>query len=159
MCAPLATTSCDVALAEPFAVPADSRKNVDSFTHYHGPTRGFTNVIFIPVPPPADLTFLAIGGGIFVLMLLFMWGADYSKRRLERISKEAARIEMLKRQINDGLEAAGTLSFGMALVSATEFLRSGKFIPFEELRDSSRLKVEDHITPHVHVTLRHCVCA
>lgn len=119
----------------------DSRKNVDSFTYYHGPTRGFHSLLFIPEPPPTDLTFLPIAGGMIVLMLLIFWCLECAKRRMQHANREAARIAMLRKQVQEGVESDGIFSFGMALVSVREFLASKRFIPFEELRDSGHLKV------------------
>ncbi|KAL1520672.1 hypothetical protein AB1Y20_022242 [Prymnesium parvum] len=124
---------------------AYSRKNVDSFLHYHGPTRGFDHVIFIPIPPPSDLTFVPIVLSVLLVLLIVGWMLDRTRRR-QVARMEAARIDVLRQQVKASVESAGSLAFGMVLVNARDFLRHQRFIPHESLRDASELKVLDTIS-------------
>lgn len=127
---------------------ADSRKNVDSFSHYHGPTRGFFQIVFIPLVPPHDFSNLAIAAGAAVAMVLFMLVVDYSKKRMQAAAVRAARLAVLTKQIDDSVEGAGNFMFGMVLLRASDFLKHGKFIPYETLRDANEVKVMAvHIIP------------
>ncbi|KAL1499200.1 hypothetical protein AB1Y20_013708 [Prymnesium parvum] len=124
---------------------AYSRKNVDSFSHYHGPTRGFDQIVFIPLVPPHDFSNLAIAAGVAVAMVLFMLVVDYSKKRMQAAAVRAARLAVLTKQIDDSVEGAGKFMFGMVLLRASDFLKHGKFIPYETLRDANEVKLLDTI--------------
>jgi len=125
---------------------AYSRKNVDSFNHYHGPTRGFDNILFLPVEPPPNLIIIPVILAVCVLTGLLMWLSELLKRRMNAAMQRAAHLAALRKQVDASVDSAGTLSFGMVLVNAADFLGHKKFIPFEELRDAAQLKVLDTIS-------------
>ncbi|KAL3920924.1 MAG: hypothetical protein SGPRY_005079, partial [Prymnesium sp.] len=122
------------------------RKDVDSFTLYHGPTRGFDHIIFIAVDPPPDLTMIPVAIGACLGVLLLLRIAECIRKRLEAATQRAARLEALRNQVDSSLEASGTLEFGMVLVNARDFLHHGRFLPYETLRDLHQLKVLDTIS-------------
>ncbi|KAL1520605.1 hypothetical protein AB1Y20_022180 [Prymnesium parvum] len=123
---------------------AYSRKNVDSFTHYHGPTRGFDHITFIPKPPSQDISIIIVCVIAPVLMLFVVWFLD-GKRRKQVALMEKARLDVLRKQVQASVDSAGSLAFGMVLVNARNFLRRGRFFPYEELRDANELKMLDSI--------------
>ncbi|KAL3928677.1 MAG: hypothetical protein SGPRY_002286 [Prymnesium sp.] len=116
------------------------RKDVDSFAQYHGPTRGFDHVVFIPVDPPLDLTVIPIAIGACLGVLLLVRMAGWVKKRLETAVQRAARLEALHKQVDSSSESSGKLSFGIVLVNARFFLRHGRLLPYETLRDLNQLK-------------------
>ncbi|KAL1511739.1 hypothetical protein AB1Y20_005027 [Prymnesium parvum] len=124
---------------------AYSRKNVDSFSHYHGPTRGFDQIVFIPSVPPHDYSNLAIAAGVAVAMVLFMLTVDYGKKRMQTAAARAARLAVLTKQIDDSVEGAGKFMFGMVLLKASDFLKHDKFVAYEKLRDANEVKLLDTI--------------
>jgi len=124
---------------------AYSRKNVDSFSHYHGPTRGFDQIVFIPSVPPHDYSNLAIAAGVAVAMVLFMLTVDYGKKRMQAAAARAARLAVLTKQIDDSVEGAGKFMFGMVLLKASDFLKHDKFVAYEKLRDANEVKLLDTI--------------
>lgn len=123
---------------------ADSRKNIDSFTHYHGPTRGFDHLMFIPIEPSEDLTYVMIVVATAVALLLLLSVVELCKRCLRVANVKAARIDRLRKQVNSSFESGGSLKFGMVLVNANHFLAHGHFVPYEKLRDLSELKASHH---------------
>ncbi|KAL1514916.1 hypothetical protein AB1Y20_003996 [Prymnesium parvum] len=125
---------------------AYSRKNVDSFNHYHGPTRGFDKILFLPVDPPPDLIIIPIIFAVVLLTGMLMWLSEILKRRVNRAMMRAAHLASLRKQVDSSVESAGTLSFGMVLVNGADFLAHRKFVPFEALRDAAQLKVLDTIS-------------
>eukprot|EP00966_Prymnesium_polylepis_P108780 2518021-Prymnesium_polylepis.1 len=124
---------------------AYSRKNVDSFSHYHGPSRGFHHVTFIPLPEEDDPTKWILAGTLAPLTLALVVAVMERKRRLQLAEAELRRLNMLRKEVQATVDSTGSLAFGMVLVSAREFLASGRFMPFEALRDTphSPLKVLD----------------
>jgi len=122
---------------------AYSRKDVDSFTHYHGPTRGFDRVVLIPVDGEPDMTNIFVSVGVAFSILILAWAGDYGKRRMAAAAQRIARQEELFKQVEETMDRSGSFMFGMVLVPASSFLRNKKFVPFETLRDSNELKVFD----------------
>ncbi|KAL3892752.1 MAG: hypothetical protein SGPRY_014821, partial [Prymnesium sp.] len=99
---------------------AYSRNNADSFTSYHGPTRGSTSIVFILESGPQDLTFVWIISSSVVGLLVVVCS-----------------------KIDDALDSAGKLHFGMVVMSASDFLKYKKFVPHETLRDRFEVKFFD----------------
>ncbi|KAL1520610.1 hypothetical protein AB1Y20_022184 [Prymnesium parvum] len=131
-----------------FSIPvifAYSRKNIDSFTHYHGPTRDFNKVVFIPVPPQDDPTITIVGAIVGVVVVLVLCLFD-RKRRNQLASMEATRINVLRKEIDASIGSAGTLAYGISLINAHDFLRHKRILPFEALRDLNLLKAFDSTT-------------
>lgn len=73
-------------------------------------------------------------------MLFIVWFLD-GKRRKQVALMEKARLDVLRKQVQASVDSAGSLAFGMVLLNARNFLRRGRFFPYEELRDANELKV------------------
>ncbi|KAL1515118.1 hypothetical protein AB1Y20_004181 [Prymnesium parvum] len=127
-------------------VYAYSRKNVDSFNHYHGPTRGFSRIVLLPSDPPPDYTIIPVIIAVLIFTGVLMWLSELLKRRVNVAMRRAAELAALQKQVDASVDSAGTFSFGMVLVNAADFLQHGKFVPFETLRDAAQLKVLDTVS-------------
>lgn len=117
----------------------DSRLNVDSFTDYHGPSRGFAYIVFIPgsssgsVVVPILASLLAVGA-LVCAWLLAKWHSAVA------IAK-AIKLSMVQEKLDSHMEDTGNFVFGMVLVNARIFLNHGQLMSFEDLRDNDDLKV------------------
>ncbi|KAL3910267.1 MAG: hypothetical protein SGPRY_009121 [Prymnesium sp.] len=117
-----------------------SRSNVDSFTSYHGPTRGFASIVVISVADPQDLTIIWLISSLVFGLLAVVCGFDYWRRQLVATAY-AVHLATLQAKIDNALDSAGKLSFGMVIMSASDFLKHKKFVPHETLRDNFEVKV------------------
>lgn len=125
---------------------SDSRQEGSSFGRYHGPTRGFDKIIFIPVDPPPDLTIVPIAIGACFGVLLLLRIAEFIRKRHDAVVQREAVLDALRKQVDDSLQTTGTLAFGMVVVNAYDFVQHGKFVPYETLRDLNQLKARPSLT-------------
>lgn len=136
---------------------ADSRNNADSFTSYHGPTRGSTSIVFILESGPQDLTFLWIISSSVVGLLVVVCCMDIWRRK-QVAAANARHLATLQSKIDDALDSAGKLHFGMVVMSASDFLKYKKFVPHETLRDRFEVKVHHIVISSEIGTLFHSAC-
>lgn len=60
-------------------------------------------------------------------------------RRL-RVKKEKSLLRAHRMSVRESIETQRSLDFGVVLLKARDFLRHGKLMPFEMLRDANELK-------------------
>lgn len=126
-----------------YIIYAWSANGDDALSHYHGPARGFEQLILVPDP---DFSWSGYVGGAFGLVMLFVLAFYLIDRRRRRLIRRMAeeRFNEVRLRVNSTISAgAPQLSFGMAFVSARDFLELGKLVAHETLRDLNVLRLVD----------------
>ncbi|KAL1520688.1 hypothetical protein AB1Y20_022257 [Prymnesium parvum] len=139
--------SWDYAISPGLALPviyAYSRKNEDSLLHYHGPSRGFDQIVFIPIPDDRSTLYILLAAGLLTVSCCLVSLMEFRRRQQLRALNNA-RLQRLETKLQESVSSMGTFAYGMALVNAHEFIKNKKLLPFEMLRDASKLKVLDSV--------------
>ncbi|KAL3912351.1 MAG: hypothetical protein SGPRY_008365, partial [Prymnesium sp.] len=108
-----------------------SRKNVDAFTHYHGPSRGFDAITFLPPPKPFDLRLPVSISLVGLALLLLLLSLVYIRRL--RVKKEKSLLRAHRMSVRESIETQRSLDFGMVLDSvqrAREFAQGQTIVVF-----------------------------